>query len=729
MAGLLLTAIAGTDFAFYLMLAILLLSVICSFAYKKDNKTAVVTGLLCLSAGMLSYMAVYTTNVIPIQALENHKVNITATVVEKPYVVDSKYYYVLETTSVTPLGEKLECPQKMRLKISATDGNNGRIIGAEKYDSVQLNVQLTKPLNSPYALHNISLGYYLNARIIDGETMVKPQTNKPWYSFLDDIHSSITTKIKEYVKGDSGDLLNVLLLGDKSQLDNSIEQQFREAGISHIIVVSGLHLSIISSSVFLFLNLLSRRKKTSAVVTIFVIVFYMCLTGFSYSVVRSAIMNIIYMLSFFIYKKPQAVNSLGFAGLVITLINPLSIGNLSLLMSFTATLGITTLGEVLLSNVVEKLPDFITQGRGKPLGIVVKYIAECIIISLSATLFTLPIMVFIFQQFSLYFILSNLLITAIAPVTIMSGCALVLLSYIPFINVLASIPAFIAYFSCNFMLWTSSYISKLPYAVINLDGIFIKIAMIVVLIVITAFFIAQGFKIKNIYSCLAMATSSAIMVLTLGVLLMSNTVCLQVLNTGYGVTITEKNLFGINVLTSGGSNYHLYSTINSLENNKVNSLLIPNSDKYYSRYSMDILENICVDEILVGSCNSYSSELINVLENKNYKQLTSNATIQYSNYSVTLFNCSEKQWINININNSNILIAPNYADCSLLPSEYTQCNIFIAPSNCKNIDYIKCENVVFCGTNKNKDNNYIYTSKGDVTIYKFLDGRFHLWQS
>ncbi len=727
MAGLLLTAVTGTGFAFFVLLAVLLLSVICAVLYKKDNRTAVLTGLLCFAAGAFSYIIAYTLNVMPVLALENQTVHIIATVAEDPSLENSRYYYTLETTAVIASDKNLQCPQKLRLRLSATDNKGGGIIGAEKYDTVRLNVQLSPKNRSPYTLHNISQGYYVNADIAQGEITVTPPDTKPWYSCFDDIRNFLSQNIQKCVKGESGKLLTVLLLGDKTQLNNSTEKQFREAGISHIIVVSGLHLSIIVSSVFLFINIIFKKRKVSAVVATFVIVFYMCITGFSYSVMRSAIMNMIYMLSFFIYKKPQAVNSLGFAGFIITMLNPLAIGNISLLMSFSATLGITTLGSILCDSFNKKLPHSITHGKGKPLGIIVKYITECIFISLSATVFTLPVMVFVFQQFSLYFILSNLLVTAIAPITIMCGCALVILPYIPFVNILAHIPSVVADCLCGFMLWVSSVVSQMPYAVISLEGIFVKIAMVAVLVVITVFFIAQGFKIKNVYSCVAVSISTAVMILSVGVLVMSNSLCIQVLNTGTGATITEKNASGLNILSSGGSNYYSSSTINTLENYKINSLLIPNSNSYYSKYAIDILETFDVKKVLLGNDNNYSSELIEVLRDTCYTQFTSDTTIQYTGYSVTVFSCDNKQWMYITSGNGSILLAPKKGDCSLLPQKYTHCNVFIAQSGCVNIDYITTENIVFCGADNG--NGYICTANGDVTIYKFPDGRFYLWQS
>lgn len=726
MAGLLITAITSTGFAFFIIISVFVLSVVLSLFYKNDNKTAVLTGLLCLGAGVLSYMVAYEINVEPVRSLENQTININATVVQQPYMSGNRYYYIVETTKVTPVNKNINCPQQIRLKLSATDNNGGEIIGAEKYDNLQLTVKLSAPKKSVYNLHNISQGYYINADITEGNISVTEANNKPWYSCFDDIKKSITKNVKSYLEDDKADLLVALLLGDKSQLNNDVEKQFREAGVSHIIVVSGLHLSIIVSLVFFFVDMLFREKKISAVITIFVIVFYMCITGFSYSVMRSGIMNIIYMLSFFVYRKPQAVNSLGFAGLVITLLNPLSIGNLSLLMSFTSTLGIVTLGNILINNFNKKLPMCFLEGKWKFAGITVKYVVECVIVSLVATAFTLPVMVFVFKQFSLYFIISNLLITSIAPLTIMCGCMLVVTSYIPIVNLIAPVIGFILNLLCTFMLQVTFEVSKLPFAVICIDDIFVKITVVAVIITVAIFFVVQGFQIKNVYICTAVSTAVAGMVLSLAVLIMANSLCIQVINTGTGVTIIDKGLTGVNVISCGGGQRYLSSAVDNLKNYRINSLLIPGSAGYYSEYAENILQEFEVENVLVCNDNNYSQELEDVIENSDSTYISNTSTIKYADYTVDLFSCDNMQWIYIDCSDGSILVSPKNADCSLLPKDYTKCDIFIVQKGCTNLNAVTTNRVIYCGAN---NNGVTSTSMGDVTIYKFPDKRFYLWQS
>lgn len=723
MLGLLFTVIVGTSLAFYFVPLLCLIAILCAVFNKKSNRTEIVVGLLCVAFGILAYSVCYNAKIEPVKQLENNTAQLTATIIEEPYCENGRYYYSIESNSIAVDEIKTDnLPQNIKLKISSNEN-----FEFELYDDIELEVKFKRLKKSPYYYHNVSNGYYLGASLV--KDTAKPLGSKtvPWYSFLNDIHKSIENKLSSVLDRENCGLLMALMLGDKSDMDKTIQNSFTTAGVSHIVVVSGLHLSIIIGFVFSVLSLFIKEKKITAGITIAIILMYLVITGFTYSVIRCAVMSIIYLCSYFVKRKPDSLNSLGFAGLIITLKNPLAIGNLGLIMSFSATLGIISVEEKLRNFIFDRLPKFIKEHKLKIINRFAGYVVSCISVSLSATLFTLPVMVYVFESFKVYFLLSNLLITAVVPVIIVVGIIITVMLYIPFLSALAGIIAIVENYLCSFVIWVTEFMSDLPMATISLSSITIKLATLAVIAVIAIFFVAQGFKIKSIAFCVAISCSVYAMVMSLGYFIMSQSFSLQIIDTGSGVTIIDNSPDGVNILCCGGDIYHSNNAITAIQNKRLNSIIIPDYRKYYSKYAEDYIYQFDFESILVYDTDKYSEFFIEQLNNKNVTYIMGNTTVDFANYQCKIITVDNKNWLYITSEDSSVLVSPKNADCSMLPLEYRKCDVLVLQKDCENVENIACDNIVFCGKDDGK--GYYYTENGDIMLYKFLNGSVSLWQS
>lgn len=722
MLGLLFTVIVGIGLAFYFVPLFCILAVLCVIFNKRSNKTEVCIGLLCIAFGILTYSISYNLRVEPVKQLEDHTAQLTATIIEEPYCENGRYYYAIESKTIAVDNMQTDTFENIKLKVSS-----GESLECELYDNIRLQVKFKKIQKSPYYYHNVSNGYYIGAALV--ENTVEPLGNKtvPWYSFLNDIHKNIESRLSSVFSRKNCSLLMALMLGDKTNMDKTVQGNFRAAGVSHIVVVSGLHLSIIIGFVFFVLSLFINEKKIASGVTIAVILMYVALTGFTYSVVRCAVMNIIYLCSYFVKRKPDSLNSLGFAGLFITLQNPLAIGNLGLIMSFSATLGIISTEEKLRCFICNKLPKVIKNRKLKIVNKIAEYIIGCISVSISATLFTFPVMVFVFESFSVYFLLSNLIITTVAPIIIVVGIIVTVMLYIPFLSFIAGVVAIIEGYLCDFVIWITEFVSALPMATIGLDSVTVKLSTFAVIVVIAIFFISQGFKIKNIAFCVVISSSVYIMIMSLGYLIASESFNLQIIDTGSGITIVDNSPGGVNILCCGGDTYHSNNVLKAVENKKLNSIIIPDYRKYYSKYAEDYICKFDFNKVLVYDTNKYSESLMELLNEENVTYITSNTTLDFVNYRYQIITVDYKNWLYITSEDSSVLVSPKNSDCSQLPLQYRECDVFILQNGCTNIENISCDNIVFCG--KNDGNDYYYTENGDILLYKFLNGSVSLWQS
>lgn len=234
---------------------------------------------------------------------------------------------------------------------------------------------------------------------------------------------------KTYNSQISGIILGVML-GYTEQIDESIREDFGASNISHVLAVSGMHISYI---IFLITNstqkLLGKRK--CKILASVVLVIYMFITGFSVSVVRASVMGILSCMSFVVYRKSDTLNNISIAGLITLINNPYSITGMSFLLTYGGTFGI-----IYFKLIVEKIIKNIKVRNRKWKYVFLKVqrkcekIIEMTAVSISAQIVIGPIMITSFNTLGIGFLLTNLLLSAVIGIIVMGGFIQVLISFI-----------------------------------------------------------------------------------------------------------------------------------------------------------------------------------------------------------------------------------------------------------------------------------------------------------
>ncbi len=135
-------------------------------------------------------------------------------------------------------------------------------------------------------------------------------------------------------------ILKGILIGDKTGFNDELYQKFSYSGISHIVAVSGLHISILFSFLMTASKHFRLNKRLNLIITIPVIILFMSSSAFTPSVCRAGIMILIMVFSALFREEYNPVTSLFLAlGLILTAM-PYSLFSKSLILSFAATLGI-----------------------------------------------------------------------------------------------------------------------------------------------------------------------------------------------------------------------------------------------------------------------------------------------------------------------------------------------------------------------------------------------------
>ena len=299
-------------------------------------------------------------------------------------------------------------------------------------------------------------------------------------SFTNKISNSVKEKIYDLLDKREANLLIGLLLGDDDNIDDDIEESFKISSLSHILAVSGMQVTyIITAMYFIFNNLLGKRK--TKIVIIIILIFYTILTGFSPSIVRASIMGILIMGAGLFYRKNDIWNSIAISLLLMLIYNPFLITNVGLQLSYLGTIGIILLNKTFL-RIFNKIR-FEKYILNRKIINIVSKIIEILTVTISASVVVFPIMLYNFNLFGTYFLITNLLASIIiGPITIF-GTVIVIISFV-FLKI-GKLLSIILEISLNTLVFVSNF-SKLPFSKIYITTP--KISMIIFYYVLIIFF-------------------------------------------------------------------------------------------------------------------------------------------------------------------------------------------------------------------------------------------------
>lgn len=287
------------------------------------------------------------------------------------------------------------------------------------------------------------------------EIIAKRQLNAI-LQFANTMNLQIKEKIEEIFEEEKSAILKGLLLGEKEDIPEEIKEDFQISNISHVLAISGMHISYLIMGLQLLFKKVMGKKKTR-VVTIIFLVLYAFITGFSPSIVRAVSMGIITVGAGLVYRKSDVWNSIAISLLGILLYNPFLILNVGLQLSYLGTIGI-----ILLRATVLKIFSY---RKGKKEGKIIGKVKEILAVSLSAQIMILPIMLYHFNTIGIYFLITNLLVSVIIGPIIILGffCMITFFIFSPITN-LISLPLNIGMEILNLV----SKFSELPLSKIYL---------------------------------------------------------------------------------------------------------------------------------------------------------------------------------------------------------------------------------------------------------------------
>ena len=242
--------------------------------------------------------------------------------------------------------------------------------------------------------------------------IVSKKQLKVIFQISNKVSNRIISNSKKFLNYEVSSVFLGLMLGDKSNIDEELQENFVNAGMAHILAVSGLHISyVIFGLNFIFRSLIGRSK--TYILGICILVLYMFITNFSPSITRAGIMGIIMLFSKLVYRKNDFCTSISISLFFCLIYNPFLIQNLGLQLSYGGVCGIYFFNNTILrflKSIRVKNKVYMYKIRPKVQKVLDK-VKEIISVSLSVQIFIFPIILYNLNTFNSYFLISNLILS------------------------------------------------------------------------------------------------------------------------------------------------------------------------------------------------------------------------------------------------------------------------------------------------------------------------------
>lgn len=270
-----------------------------------------------------------------------------------------------------------------------------------------------------------------------------------------------------------------LILGWRADIDPSTQQQFRDAGITHLLCVSGLHVGIISGLVghlFFFLGNGPRVKRLRGLIQLLAIWFFVLISGMAPSTLRAAWMFTFVVIGQMFFARPPTFNALASSALLLLLFRPGLLFDVGFQLSYTAVVAILLFHRPLFSLIPLPNKDDIAYKPLLPkvMLTILRWLWSWTCLSTVAQLSTLPITLYYFHQFPLYFLIANLTIVPFSALLLASILLLLLFSIWP---LAFSFFAHLVSLQITYIDTLTSWVSSLPHAL--LDNLYFDLPMLI----------------------------------------------------------------------------------------------------------------------------------------------------------------------------------------------------------------------------------------------------------
>ena len=286
-----------------------------------------------------------------------------------------------------------------------------------------------------------------------------------FYRWLYDLRRRLAESVSVAIPEPQASLGKALLLGLRNDLPDDLVETFRRTGTSHLLAISGLHVSILLGlSLAASAAMFGRRGQRYLLAPLALIWLYVLIAGMSPSAARAAIMGSVYLLALAVGRPRSVLPALGLAAALMVALNPDVLWRVSFQLSFAAMAGIAVLADPISSNLRSAVTRKTTnESNGERFLIALPIDATAM--TVAATLATLPLAALYFERVSLVGIPATALTLPVLPAVLVSQGAAAAVGLVS--EALATPLGWVAWAPTAYMTGVVGLLARLPAAAIE----------------------------------------------------------------------------------------------------------------------------------------------------------------------------------------------------------------------------------------------------------------------
>lgn len=314
------------------------------------------------------------------------------------------------------------------------------------YIRFQSNLKKIQNFNNPgcfdYERYMNLQGIYVSGFVSDRSEIVllRKDTSGSLRLKLEEFRSYLKQIIIQNSATPEREVLEAMTLGNQNEIPDDIRDAFNKTGTSHILSISGLHIGMVAGTFFLLIFLVLKSSeylmlrfniiKLAAAAAFIIVLFYAFIAGLGVPVMRATLMAFVFLVALLSGKQKDMHNTLALAGLIILVLSPDALFDISFQLSFASVWAIILIVPVFSNLLPTKMSAFPGWVRS-----ITRYVYLTMIVGLAATLGTLPLIVYYFDRVSLVTLIANLIaVPLLGTLTLAAAMFFILFSFAPVLS-------------------------------------------------------------------------------------------------------------------------------------------------------------------------------------------------------------------------------------------------------------------------------------------------------
>ncbi len=422
-----------------------------NFVYPVAAFVLLFASVLIINHGDVSKKALY--------PYMDEYVNVTFEIASRPEKKEDKTSFYADIRELNFLNDTVFPSESVRLTVreDGTDLAFGDVVFARV--RMNLPTEANNEGGFDYQLYMKTKGVFFTGYVDKGSLSVIGKKNFGFFDYMQVFNHRLCDSFDRLLTKDTSALMKGILLGDKSDMTEEMRTTFSRSGLSHIVAVSGMHIGTLLTVLFALYRTLRLKRFRMGLISIAAVIFYVCLTGAPVSAVRAGVMAIVAILAEGSFHKQDTYTSLAVTASVLILMEPFVVFDVSFMLSCGAVFGIFLYQKPMEEFILRlfKIPNL----RNSVARRLLYRLISLLTTSISAVLLTVPVILFFFQETSLWGLLSNLIVLPLLPVLMAAGLLAGALSVLW--EPLALLPSGASYLFLLIINYTAQFFARLQF--------------------------------------------------------------------------------------------------------------------------------------------------------------------------------------------------------------------------------------------------------------------------